>query len=156
MQRLTGLDAVISEVNRVKKRKTLFTMFRMDKIGELSYSVKLSGEEQQACSAREIPSINELKNNFNECIKNIDKKKCCYLAYDLGFYTQNNQYRTILCLISYIPDICEETGEKFSYSSNSLSLVNELGLLKLITVNSFDELNYDTIVDSCVRYKKNY
>ncbi|KAM0676894.1 hypothetical protein BDAP_002485 [Binucleata daphniae] len=105
-------------------------------------------------SARHVPSKEILIKRFDEMIEYINPKDCCYIVYDFGFFNSDDAFRSVVCLIIYIPDDHEVTTDKFVYSSNSLFLKDKLQLGKQIVVNCIENLNFDYVEEACANFSK--
>lgn len=159
-------------VNKIKTRKLLFTKFNLStsKTNEytniMSLKRNVAGDVsdcgdyitskviEKAESLRDVIDLKVLKEHFEEFLEIMKDSGCCYVIYDFGFYNSDGAFRNTICLISFVPDN-EPTKEKFTYSSNSLTLKGMLeGVGKLITVNAHSQLTFSAIENACQAYSK--
>ncbi|EJW04036.1 hypothetical protein EDEG_01670 [Edhazardia aedis USNM 41457] len=170
------LDKIRNNVNMVRYRKYICTVFGLESkaasedrfveffsikrniIGKNvvadNEKVRVSKIEEKSVNGREIPSVEFLKSQFEEIRNEISEDKCYYIVCDFGFYNDLNAYRTLLCLITYIPDDVADVSEKFTYSKESLLLQNLLNIGKPIVVNNWKSLEYENIASICSGFTK--
>lgn len=171
MSKIDNWESINKTVEQVKLRKYNFVVFKINeqkngyvelvamaknplKAPSQSKTVVLSKYTDNETSARHVPSKEILMKRFDELIGYINPKECCYVVYDFGFYNNDDAFRSVVCLINYIPDDHEITTDKFVYSSNSLFLKDKLQLGKQIVVNCIENLTFDFLAESCANFSK--
>ncbi|KAM0686984.1 hypothetical protein COBT_001781 [Conglomerata obtusa] len=172
MVTIENFNRISTLVHNIKVRKYVFTIFKLNEsktayVEGLTMGRNIKGRqhettekfahsryEELSSSARDVPCEELLHQHFKEMLEHVDLTTCCYLVYDFGFYNANKAYRSVVCLIIYIPDDSNDTTNKFVYSSNSLTLKEQLGIGKHVVVNCRENLNYDFIMETCANFAK--
>ncbi|KAG0441830.1 hypothetical protein DMUE_0765 [Dictyocoela muelleri] len=140
-------------LKKLMTRKLLFFGMRISNLSSLIYEeIPFTNNQPTNFNKK---SLKQLRDEIRNCKKQIDPKKCAYIVYDFQFYNMNDHYRSLVLLISYIPDEYSTAFERFVYSRESLELMKPLDIQKQVTINNIDDFDYDKLLPICIQHKRN-
>ncbi|EEQ82658.1 hypothetical protein NCER_100589 [Vairimorpha ceranae BRL01] len=148
---VSGLDDVKMEVQKLRERYGMYTVFHIPNLDPVTYKVvKKDGKDMKS----------ELKTNYDErtlrkiflkCVEDVREDFPCYIVYDFVFYDKD-LWRNTFCFISYIPDTLN-IKKKVVYSTNALRLIEALDIPLHISFTKMDELTYDEVKERCSKFR---
>ncbi|KRH94690.1 putative Actin-binding, cofilin/tropomyosin type protein [Pseudoloma neurophilia] len=146
-------------LGNVVRRKSSFLIFDVPNIINGDFAKLYESEpieiDGNARIGIDMPTIENSRKKFNECLEEIAKHDACYILYDFYFENESGDIRNILILICYLDDQKCPINKKFFYSSNVINIKDEVNAAEHITVHSLNELSFEEIQDKCRRIKKN-
>lgn len=156
-KRMIGLgenfDLVLREIERVRKKDLIYTIFNFKNTEDLEYEICESLENPSNKSKYSIKEEAELKRLFSIFNERVKKYGCCYSLFDFEANLDDGSSRSLLCLITMIPDSFK-VKEKFLYSSHLQKVIESIGPVKIFQINSYEELTYEKFRDACLTLKK--
>ncbi|EPR80017.1 actin-depolymerizing factor [Spraguea lophii 42_110] len=150
----TDFDVIEKESTKVTRRENQFIIFSLRDPTKLVFGIDYIQPSANPGTLKKTPN-DKLIELFTLCKSKIDPLKCAYIFYDFSFYTDDGLYRNATCLVTFIPDSVSTLIEKFSYSSNSITLGAEIKAQKLITLNNLEDFEFENIKHLCMSFRKN-
>lgn len=150
-----NFDLVLKEVERVRKKDLIYTIFNFKNTEDLEYKICESLENPRHTDKYTIKNETELKKHFETFNRNVRNYGCCYSLFDFEVNLEDGSSRSLLCLITIIPDDFK-VKEKFLYSSHLQRFIESIGPVKIFQMNSYDDLSYEKFRDVCLSLKKGY
>lgn len=143
-----GFAAVEKEVNQIKSHKIQFVIFDFGNINPVEMRVVASGGIDNSANLRITPNNDELHSVFNSCSSKLEKGKPYFVVYDFGYYNTQNSYRSMIVLVSLIPD---DLGfrDKIAFASNINMLQVRLGVALRIEALELCDFTYDKLLEVC-------
>lgn len=149
-----GFQGVKDQVELVRKRKLIYTIFTIEPINPIEFKVLDSCKNNYQSTAKDIIKQEDLERTFMECSKLLKENQGYFIVYDFGFFGTDGEFRSMLCLISLIPDSLA-VNKKFTFSSCSLTLADNLMVAKNVLIKSLSEFSYQEVKEKCMAHKKN-
>ncbi|KAI5171270.1 cofilin, partial [Pancytospora epiphaga] len=98
-------------------------------------------------------SSEELVKTFEECKSILNPESLSIVAYDLGYYTKNNNYRSMVILISYVPESLDPR-HKVALASNMSSILESLNITQHFHVDDLNDYSYEYFKAQCSLVQK--
>lgn len=143
-----GFQAVSNEVASVKKHKLIYTILAVSDINTVSLTVIKSLENPHSGDLRYILDENTLILYLESLKSQLDAQKSYFIVYNFGFYTNNNEFRQKMIMISYIPE-SEKAKIKFAMAFNFRKLSDAFEIQINIEAQSISDLTYHNIKSAC-------
>lgn len=145
---IRGFDDVEKEVLRIKARKGTYTIFEVSQIDPVALHVVSSNGIDSSGDLRSIPAEEELQRMFETCKSKISSDKSYFIVYDFGYYNEKNNYRSMMVLVSYIPESVN-LRNKIAMSSNTAVLLSALQIPMHIEAHEMVDFSYRRLKADC-------
>lgn len=149
-----NFQEVQEEVEKVRKKDLLYTIFRFQKDNPKMYEITVSEKNPNKNNKHEIKDEGELQRIFGSFKENMKMHGCCYALFDFEAVLDDGSSRSLLFLITHIPDE-KSVKEKFLYSAHIQQVVENLNTaVKIVQINRHDDLTYNMLKQACLSVKK--
>ncbi len=150
---IEGLEKLLEEVECIRAHKKSFLISTLNNLSPVGIEVIHTGGFDSSTNVRMMPSIEKLHEIFNECYNKIDKTKGYIVIYDFGYYTNDNNYRNFIIMVSFIPDSLN-IKYKMAFSTNISYILHKVGIDYHIPLHDFEKFNFDYIRQKCLLKRK--
>lgn len=151
---IEGLDKFANEVQKLRFHQKSFVVSTFEKIFPVILKVVASGGVDTSNNVRKIHPIEQLNDIFQACKRTIKPEMGYFIAYDFGHYTDDNTYRDMIIMISYVPETLG-VKDKMVYSTNMAYIMGALEISHHIALYDIDDFTYEYIRNECNRIKRN-
>ena len=148
-----GIEDFRTQAARLRKHERTYVVATFKDINPVAIKVLSSGGKDRSANIRDIPSKEELLSIFDECKGSIEGDKGYFIVYDFGYFTDEQLYRNLIVLISYLPENLS-IREKMAYSSNMLSVSGAVDIAHHIPLHEMEEFTYANILNECMRIQR--
>ncbi|WUR04193.1 putative ADF actin-binding protein [Vairimorpha necatrix] len=147
-----GFTDVEREVESLRKRSNMYTVFNIPNLDPVTYKVIKNGGLDYKGELTINYQENILKEIFEECMEIVKANSPCYIIYDFVFYDKD-LWKNTFCLISYIPDSLK-IKEKVAYSTNALTLIKDMRIPLHISCTKKEELTFNEVKERCSKFRR--
>lgn len=149
-----NFDIILDQVDRVRRKDLLYTVFRFQKDNSDMYEIKASIDHPNRESKFTIRSEEEQERHFNAFKAQVSPSECSYALFDFETVLEDGSARSMLFLLIVVPDECA-VKEKFLYSAHTQHLVDSLRIaVTLVQINKFEDFSYAYLKQKCLALKK--
>jgi Cofilin/tropomyosin-type actin-binding protein len=150
-----NFDLVLGEIEKVRKKDLIYTIFGFKSAEGMEYKICESFENPSNNNKHSVKDEAELRRMFEVFRERVQNYGCCYALFDFEANLEDGSCRSFLCLITMIPD---DYGvkEKFLYSSHLQSVTQSIGAAKIFQINSYEDLSYESFRKTCLPLKKGF
>lgn len=106
--------------------------------------------EKKSGGVEKIRKEEELRESFDNLKKDVkklfeEKKSAFYIPYDFGFYIDEENYRTVVILICFLPESLKPTKKVF-YSFSKSSFLSLSKISRSFDIFDLEDLSYDSLL----------
>ncbi|OAG30768.1 cofilin [Nematocida displodere] len=149
-----NFDIILDQVEKVRTKELLYMVFRFQENNPKIYEIRESHENPNKNNKFIIKDEEELKRGFDIFQSNIKTHGCCYALFDFETNLEDGSSRSLLFLITLIPDEFN-VKEKFLYSAHIQRVVENLKTsVKILQINKYEDLSYSRLKQVCLSLKK--
>lgn len=145
---ICGFDAVEQEVLKIKTHKGTYTIFEVSQNDPVTLRVVYSDGMDTSDDLRFIPAEDELQKIFESCKARISPERSYFIVYDFGYYNEKNNYRSMMILVSYIPESVS-LRSKITMSSNTAVILSALQIPMHIEAHEIADFSYRRLKADC-------
>lgn len=150
---MLGFDAITNEVSRIKAHRITYLVFDMAQMDPVGLRIIGTGGNDTSADPRATPALDVLQETFTSCRAQLDPHRPYFIAYDFGYYNAQGCFRSLVILISYIPeDVCFR--QKIVFASNVAILQASFGVPLHVALHDISEFTYDHIKTECANLKR--
>lgn len=145
---IRGFDGVEEEVQKIKAHKGTYTIFEVSQIDPVALHVVYSDGIDNSGDLRSTPAEEELQKIFESCRSKVFPDRSYFIVYDFGYYNEKNNYRSMMILVSYIPESVN-LRNKIAMSSNTAAILSALQIPMHIEAHEMIEFSYQRLKADC-------
>lgn len=150
---IKGYKDVEAEISKIRSRKLTYTIFEVCKVDPVELRVSTSNGIDNSFNLRSTPSEKELLSVFDQCKSQLKESSASFIAYNFGYYSENNNYREMIMLVSFIPENVN-LRHKIAMTSNTAALQSALQIPVHLEAHELDDFTFTRLMSECVSIQR--
>lgn len=145
---IQGMDSVQDEVSKLKRHQKTYVIFDFAQIDPVVFRLVTSGGIDTSANVRATPLPEELNKTFSECRAKLKPESLSIVVYDLGYYTDKNNYRSMVILVSHVPEGLDPR-HNVALAFNMPYILKSLNVTQHFHIDELGEFSYEHFKSQC-------